>query len=845
MKKKHSCSPAKTDPLGIGRTVLSHPDTCLNLRHSFVSRCRNCVCESLGIFPTISSNERRRKMVRDVNDLADLSSLDISSIMDTLRRRFDVGQPYTLCRGVCISINPHQWLPLYTTQMRKTYMDEETADAHPYLLAARALRSVYINQAHTLVITGDSGSGKTEAVRICLEFTSTCSTRTGEARIQRILRTGELLEYMGNAQTANNANSSRFGKHLALYFRGREQVGARLQTFLLERGRVCPSNPSDGTFRVVYAILDDPVLCNEFALHAVDRSVLGNPQAASPSTWSRFRELARHVGFSEAQCSDMAESVVGGLFLRIRDYANASRVLGVDVGTLTRTMTHRRIATRDDEVWTPCSAAEVRQRCRGLAASLYSRMFDGVVRELNGYIGGTTTNTALSFLDIFGFESLETNRLDQLCINYCNERMQALFVEDMVLKQQLEYAEEGIAHEHIEFDADTRVVELCEVVLFPSLDEAVRLRSTPKELVDRLRAEQSRALDVPLVSSDRPTFAVEHYAGRVTYDASRFVERNADHVRPEFAEMLAAASRPGTAALFGAKNDAPLADRRLWSKSVATAFAEQMRALLSAITSTSVAYIRCVRPNASKAPDHFDDLDVRAQVAASGILHACRVMREGYEHRVPHSAFRRRFPHAWARRNDLSSSQEVHYGRAAVFMSARALTRLRRAEAACAVQRAWRRAWRRACTRKRRVEAACAAQRAWRRACTRKRRAEAACVVQRVWRRACTRKRRVEAASAVQCAWRRERRTKKVCKRRRPRCPSPALERPFARTKAAATLIQRRVRVHNTIVFQRWRDMDELGRLRVRVMELRDQIRAKDALLFRATVALRRAATQF
>ena len=466
-------------------------------------------------------------MRTECDDLAALERVTDRDIVDVLKARFLARKPYTMCQRVCISVNPNAWCPLYDADTRRMYMKRAVghAPAHIYKIAEQAFSHTSA-ASQTIVITGDSGAGKTEVARLCLDFISEQSTDDSSAgQIERALHAQPVLEYLGNAQTTRNANSSRFGKFLTLHYQGTTQVSARIRTYLLEKSRVVGVAPGEGMFRVFYAILGDAQLRDAYALHAVDESVLGQREAAIASSYRSFQRAALAVGFHREQLDCIVHAIVGILFLRMRDYGNAATVLGLDTGILMRTLTHRRVRVgSDEEYWTECAPDEQRARMKALGMALYERTFRRVVEDTNAYVGvgDVGGSNALHILDIFGFETFATNGLEQLCINYCNERIQQFFVDDVIVMQQLEYANEGIDCGHIEFDTTARVVELCEHTIFPLLDEAQRLKTTSDGFVNSIDARRPAAFSVPLVRSTSAIFSIDHYAGRVTYDTEHF-----------------------------------------------------------------------------------------------------------------------------------------------------------------------------------------------------------------------------------------------------------------------------------------------------------------------------------
>jgi myosin heavy subunit len=714
------------------------------------------------------------------SDLVNLTTLDPSAIVDTLRHRHENNTPYTMCSGVLISVNPQQWLPLYKETTRRIYMaGGEKREPHPYILTARALKCVRHGDPHTLLITGESGAGKTEMARICLEFINSY-TRNNSSQIERILKSGEVLEYIGNAQTIRNHNSSRFGKFLRLFYDGNQQCGASIQTYLLERGRIANNNIAEGTFRVVYALLNDTKMRDTFALHAIDRNVFGKTDAAFQSSWAIFSSVLISAGFAEQVIIDIAATISGTIFLLTRDFASASQVLGVETQKLTHVLRNRRTKVKDETIWSECSNDGVRQRSKALAMTIYTRMFNQTVLMLNDFIGGTQTGTSLNLLDIFGFEALASNGLEQLCINYCNERIQTLFINEVIVQQQLEYANEGIECSHIEFDGNRRILELCERCVFVKLDESTRLRGSPEGLVETIKAQSPTGFSVPLVRKDGPVFTIEHYAKPVLYNADMMIERNTNEIRSEIVEVMCDASNAYIANLFVGESDNSN-DGKMWTATITSVFCEQMKKLTADIATTQSLYIRCIRPNETTVAIHFDDAVVSEQIAANGILHACKVMRNGYEFRMKHKRFADHFPKLYARGSSSLRAFGVFWGETMVYMSASCHERVRREEAALVIQPYAHEVIRRSIKRVR-----------------------ATIMIQSVARR------RMKNAAQV----------------------------------FAARLIQRVVRHHNTLQLARltrWKRFDEIERLKAQIIDLRRQLKEKNAWIFRASQILRHA----
>ena len=632
-------------------------------------------------------------MDAETQDIVQMISLSTADMVHILKARSLADCPYTMCGAVCIAVNPHRPLShLYSNDVHHRYAYAgETHRAHPYIIAARALNGVVrADASHTIVITGESGAGKTEMSKICLTFASRCA-RANRETLDRIIDTGRVLEYLGNAQTTRNANSSRFGKFLQVYYLDGLQTGAAIRTYLLERGRIAHPLANEGTFRIVYAILDD--LHDKYALYGFDRALLGNQRAAAPTSWTEFANLTMQSGFSMEQVHiQISEPIVAILFLLMRDFASAANMLQIDTTALTMVMQNRRTRVNGEVFWTECSTDDFKQRCKALAMALYQRTFSNAVEGLNKFVGGAPTSvTALNVLDIFGFESLQVNGLEQLCINYCNERIQNLFLGDVIVSQRAEYIREGVSHDDLDVAAaQTRdIVVLCDKALFPLLDETMRAPGGSAETYVQHASDTAFAgFRVPLVKQSGHAFIVDHYADAVTYTADSFLDRNRDDLRDEVLEVLCDSSHACISRLFP-QPEAPNA--KMWSASVVKTFSAQMADLMKTISQTTSLYIRCIRPNSQSLPDLFDDDFVSQQIRANGLVQAAQVMRGGYSHKMQQCVFNQMFRRCGKRmRAQLNiNPARFYWGKVTmVYMTHECFSTLLREEAACALTRA-------------------------------------------------------------------------------------------------------------------------------------------------------------
>ncbi len=197
-------------------------------------------------------------MQRLPSDLVMLDEMNMPLILHTLKDRFRKNNIYTNVGNILISVNPFQLLPIYSPEFLSRYGKRgmTVLEPHIYNIADAALRNLSsepMNQS--IVISGESGSGKTEATKSCLQFLAETAESPTKVE-QKILLANPILEAFGNAKTVRNNNSSRFGKYIEIFFNGRNQiVGARNTQYLLEKIRVVKQNRDERNYHVFYQLL--------------------------------------------------------------------------------------------------------------------------------------------------------------------------------------------------------------------------------------------------------------------------------------------------------------------------------------------------------------------------------------------------------------------------------------------------------------------------------------------------------------------------------------------------------------------------------------------------------------
>ena len=273
---------------------------------------------------------------KGIPDLVNLPTLDEATMVTNLEERIQNDEPYTLCGRIVISVNPFRWLPLYSEELVQQFHKAEDPFAsqppHVYSIAHAALREVAVQASRglamvsqSILVSGESGAGKTEATKICMRYLASVDAMCGESSsnvavetlTERILQTNPILEAFGNAQTVRNDNSSRFGKFLRLrYSATARQLGAHIDTYLLERSRVVSPPPCEANYHILYSLVAG-------APSALSASLELDPLGSYPSlpggnghateemhreAWGSTTEALNDVGFAAEEQDDLASA---------------------------------------------------------------------------------------------------------------------------------------------------------------------------------------------------------------------------------------------------------------------------------------------------------------------------------------------------------------------------------------------------------------------------------------------------------------------------------------------------------------------------------------------------------
>merc|ERR1719495_1160750 len=268
----------------------------------------------------------------------------------------------------------------------------------------------------------------------------------------------------------------------------------------------------------------------------------------------------------------------------------------------------------------------------------------------------------IGILDIAGFEIFEFNTFEQICINFCNEKLQQFFNHHMFVLEQEEYVREGIEWEMVDFGMDLEAtITLMEkpMGLLAILEEETMFpKATDKSFEDKLKenllGKTAAFLKKQPGSKDKNAhFALAHYAGIVNYNITDWLTKNKDHCNDTVVDQLKKCENMLVVYLFrdhpGQPEEVSKEKKKgkdagpKTFKTVSSAFRAQLDALLTTLNSTDPHFIRCIVPNNHKTPGLLDSALVMHQLTCNGVLEGIRICRRGFPNCTVYLDFKHRF----------------------------------------------------------------------------------------------------------------------------------------------------------------------------------------------------------
>eukprot|EP00760_Papus_ankaliazontas_P027859 PhM_4_TR3456/c2_g1_i1/m.73597 len=616
----------------------------------------------------------------DVNDLLQLTVLHDSTLLRCLYVRYMKDIIYTNIGAIVVALNPFNFkIPRYMDDQMVNYLKEgeriEVNLPHSWAQAHNTYNEMMSDRENQCVlISGESGAGKTEATKIVLKYLAAISCRRGtdEEKVAglavgtKLASCSPILEAFGNARTVRNNNSSRFGKFMKVKFSTAGiLVGAHTTKYLLEKSRIITASPGERVYHAFYVVArgEDK---GKFELEA-DTSYrnltagnqLSNPDFDTAEDYAEVKRAMLGVGMTDGDVESVFGTTAGIMSLINLDFVPKDqgcefkpdtvkfvdtaiklwKVNGEDLKREIVSTTYNIKGEITVKQLNPTMAADVRD---GVAKALYDATFQWLVDKCNQMCDVDAGGNWVGALDIFGFEDFEINSFEQICINLANETLQNHYNTFIFSKDMEECRSEGIDVTEVKCPDNSPCLNMVSAKggVLALLDEecAIGDRGSDLGFLDKVVERHQKNPFFEKKKLAKTSFIVKHYAGNVSYEVAGWLEKNRDSLKDAVKLLMRASQDELTKVLLPEpveKTGKPL--------TVGGFFKTQVQALMDVINSTNPHWIRCIKPHPAKKPLMLSGVTAMSQLESSGVLGTVKIRKAGYPIRTVFDKFCKRY----------------------------------------------------------------------------------------------------------------------------------------------------------------------------------------------------------
>ncbi|GES68434.1 hypothetical protein SCEPF1_0016005000 [Saccharomyces cerevisiae] len=627
--------------------------------------------------------DANKKKEVGVSDLTLLSKISDESINENLKKRFKNGIIYTYIGHVLISVNPFRDLGIYTNAVLESYKGKNRLEVPPHVFAIA--ESMYYNlksynENQCVIISGESGAGKTEAAKRIMQYIAAASNSHSESigKIKdMVLATNPLLESFGCAKTLRNNNSSRHGKYLEIKFNSQfEPCAGNITNYLLEKQRVVGQIKNERNFHIFYQFTKgaSDTYRQMFGVQMPEQYIY--TAAAGCTTADTIDDVKDYEGTLEAmrtiglvqeeqdQIFRMLAAIlwIGNISFIENEEGNAqvgdtsvtdfvAYLLQVDASLLVKCLVERIMQTshgmkRGSVYHVPLNPVQATAVRDALAKAIYNNLFDWIVDRVNVSLQAFPgADKSIGILDIYGFEIFEHNSFEQICINYVNEKLQQIFIQLTLKAEQETYEREKIKWTPIKYFDNKVVCDLIEAKNPPGILAAMN-DSIATAHADSNAADQAFAQRLNLFNSNpyfelrANKFVIKHYAGDVTYDINGITDKNKDQLQKDLIELIGTTTNTFLSTIFPDDVDK---DSKRRPPTAGDKIIKSANELVETLSKAEPSYIRTIKPNQTKSPNDYDDHQVLHQVKYLGLQENVRIRRAGFAYRQTFEKFVERF----------------------------------------------------------------------------------------------------------------------------------------------------------------------------------------------------------
>lgn len=568
----------------------------------------------------------------NIDNLLYIDEINIDKILSILNERYNKKKIYTYLGDVLISINPYKY---YQGDENIYSFNKEYNEAHLWTKMNQIYNDLFNNNTNQVIlVSGESGSGKTETVKQIIHYLNQYTIANNNLQLlEKIEAAGLVLECFGNAKTEKNNNSSRFGKYIQVYYdNDKTCLGMSTKVYLLERTRLFEKE-------------------NNFHIFYIDEIDLK-------------RKLMR-AGFNDENIL-FIKNIIHSIKLLLKleynfsvdDISIIQNLL--DTTDLYQILTKKKIKILDDVVEKTYEENEFYEIRNKLIMKLYDSLFQWIVAHMNIIFNVDKYDKVLGILDIFGFEDLSKNSLEQLCINYTNEIIQGL-LNQIVIENKIElYHEEGIPILNINYESNKKQIEIIENIFYSIDEECMIPKGTDLSFIQKIE-KQYQKNDLCYVSpTNRDTaIIIKHYAGSIQYNVIGFLQKNMERINNDIVSIV------NDIFTFGTKKKKNSIGK-IKINSITNQFRQQLSDFIKDINNFKYHFIKCIKPNKNDNPSQFDIEIIKKQLQYNGVLEFINILKQGYSYHFTIEYFTREYSIV---NEPYQPIQNIIFGNTRVFIS--------------------------------------------------------------------------------------------------------------------------------------------------------------------------------
>uniref|UniRef100_A0ACB8EJP3 Myosin-4 n=1 Tax=Sphaerodactylus townsendi TaxID=933632 RepID=A0ACB8EJP3_9SAUR len=640
-----------------------------------------------------------------IEDMAMMTHLHEPAVLYNLKERYAAWMIYTYSGLFCVTVNPYKWLPVYNAEVVSAYRGKKRQEAPPHIfsISDNAYQFMLTDRENqSVLITGESGAGKTVNTKRVIQYFATIAT-TGDKKKEeaaptpgkmqgtledQIISANPLLEAFGNAKTVRNDNSSRFGKFIRIHFGATGKLSsADIETYLLEKSRVTFQLKAERSYHIFYQIMSNkkPELIEMLLIttNPYDFAFVSQGEITVASIDDQEELMATDSAIDILGFSADEKTAIYKLTGAVMHYGNmkfkqkqreeqaepdgtevadkAAYLMNLNSADLLKALCYPRVKVGNEFVTKGQTVQQVYNSVGALAKSVFEKMFLWMVIRINQQLDTKQPRQHfIGVLDIAGFEIFDFNSLEQLCINFTNEKLQQFFNHHMFVLEQEEYKKEGIDWEFIDFGMDLAAcIELIEkpMGIFSILEEECMFpKATDTSFKNKLYDQhlgKCKNFEKPKPGKGKAEahFSLVHYAGTVDYNISGWLDKNKDPLNETVLGLYQKSSMKTLALLFadrppeGEGGGGKKGGKKKGSsfQTVSALFRENLNKLMSNLRSTHPHFVRCLIPNETKTPGAMEHELVLHQLRCNGVLEGIRICRKGFPSRIIYGDFKQRY----------------------------------------------------------------------------------------------------------------------------------------------------------------------------------------------------------